>query len=324
MNKDVEAIRTQLLQCLSDGQFHSGEALGHLVGLSRAAISNHVKALRELGLDIFRVTGKGYRLASALTLLDRDAITENLSHPPVADIEVLNIIDSTNTYLKDRLAQVEPGHVCLAEAQTAGRGRQGRQWISPFGASLYVSLCWRFPAGYQSLNGLSLAIGIAVARALKRTGIDDVQLKWPNDVYWQGRKLAGVLIEVEGQMGGACDVVIGLGLNVQMPTEVDGITQPWADLYQALGETVDRNQLSAWVIEALWQVCEAFASNGFAPLLEEWHALDYFRDQPVTLLSGQRQQQGICRGVNAQGALLLEQGGQITPCYGGEISVRGQ
>lgn len=315
-------LKTQILNALADGQFHSGEALGQQFGVSRAAVSNHVKGLMALGLEIFSVTGKGYKLARPLALLSQQAMLQHQPGLSGEHIEVLNIIGSTNDYLKSKLASSPSGFCVLAESQTAGRGRHGRKWVSPFGASLYMSMSWRFEQGYQAINGLSLAVGVAIADALAHLNIADVQLKWPNDVYANGKKLAGVLIEVEGQMGSACDCVIGIGLNVALPADQVEIDQPWTDL-ASLGEQLpDRNQVAAGVITSLHTQLKAFEQSGLSEFVERWHTRDLYRNKPVTLIAGQSETVGVCRGINASGAILLETDKGVEAFYGGEISVR--
>lgn len=322
MSTSANLSRTLLLQRLADGQFHSGEVIGAELGLSRAAVSKHVKALTELGLDIFSVTGKGYKLSKPLSLLEHKAITRLLEQHDNIQLTVLNIIDSTNQYVKDLRPQPTSGYVCLAEAQTAGRGRQGRTWESPYGASIYMSMFWRFDGGYQAISGLSLVVGIAIAEALSELSLVDAKLKWPNDVYVQGKKLAGILVEVEGQLGGGCDCIIGLGLNVDLPEKQVNINQPWTDIIRASGKQVDRNILAAHLIKSLNNALTLFEQRGLVPFLSKWQSLDYFYDQPIKLLMGKNEVQGIGRGIDANGALLLESDGEIKHFHGGEISVR--
>ena len=321
MSKRSEWVRNQILTELADGAFHSGETLGEKLSVSRAAVSNHIKALNELGLDIFSVTGKGYKLSRQIDFLNAEKISELLHDDALANIEVLNVIGSTNQHLKDRISELNRGHVCLAEAQTAGRGRHGRKWVSPYGANLYLSMYWPFEGGYQAVNGLSLAIGVAIAEALQRLEVPDVKLKWPNDVYIGKRKLAGVLIEVEGQIGGACDCIVGIGLNVDMQDQ-DEIDQPWTDLSRTTGERVDRNQLAAELIISLNQSIRQFEMGGLADFQSRWYQFDLYRDVAINLLIGDSVQSGICRGIDANGGLLLEKDGNVRPYYGGEISVR--
>ena len=207
------STKLALLKCLSDGEFHSGEDLGEMIGVSRAAISKHIKGIQEWGLDIYRVQGKGYKLANQLDMLDQ----EKLSAPsPDASLELIPIIGSTNQHLLERTNTLESGSVCIAEYQAAGRGRRGREWVSPFGANLYLSMYWRLDAGMAAAMGLSLVVGVAVVEALEEMGVEGIKLKWPNDLYHNDKKLAGILVELSGQSGGAAHIVIGLGLNLSM------------------------------------------------------------------------------------------------------------
>ena len=191
-------IRQTLITLLSDGQFHSGEQLGEQLGISRAAVSKHMAALKELGLDLFSLTGKGYRLAVPMALYD-EAQLQALA--PMAPVHCFPVIDSTNQYLLERVNQLSSGESCLAECQTAGRGRRGKPWVSPFGCQLILSMYWRLEQGMAAAMGLSLAVGVAVVQALESLGYPGVELKWPNDLYYQGRKLAGILVEMSGSAG---------------------------------------------------------------------------------------------------------------------------
>jgi BirA family biotin operon repressor/biotin-[acetyl-CoA-carboxylase] ligase len=322
MTQSTELARGRLLLILADNQFHSGEALGLKLGTSRATISNHIKILTTLGLDIYSVTGKGYRLAQPLNLLILEKIKQALPPSYVAEIEVLNVIGSTNQYIKDKLALIENGHCCLAEAQTAGRGRHGRKWVSPYAASLYLSMYWSFAGGYAVLGGLSLAVGVAIVNALEQCGVPDVQLKWPNDIYAQGKKLAGVLIEVEGQMGAECQTVVGIGLNVSLSNKVDEITQPWTDLTSLCEQPVDRNKMASALINELYKSLILFENSGLNGFIEQWRALDIYANKPVKLIIGQKVITGISRGIDATGAILLENEQGLRAFHGGEISVR--
>lgn len=322
MSKLSDQHRIQLLQLIANGAFHSGEALGETLGLSRAAISNHIKALSALGLDIFSVKGKGYRLAAPLSLLQAEQILALRRRPAVGALDVLNIIDSTNQHVKSRTAELASGYACVAEAQTAGRGRHGRTWVSPYGASIYLSYFWSFAQGYQAMAGLSLAIGVAISEALRELGFADIQLKWPNDIYLNSKKLAGVLIEVEGQVGSACDSIIGIGLNVALPSSLEGIDQPFTDLASVADQQVDRNQLVAVLLDQLDHTLQLFEQQGLPAFSSAWQQLDLFRNKPVKLILGDQTVRGMGRGINDSGAFLLEHEGQIKAYHGGEISVR--
>jgi BirA family biotin operon repressor/biotin-[acetyl-CoA-carboxylase] ligase len=322
MSKSSELVRGNLLSILADNKFHSGEALGATLGISRAAISNHIKVLSSLGLDIFSVTGKGYCLAQPLTLLNTRKIKEQLEPIHTADVEVLNVIGSTNQYLKDKSKDIKNGHTCLAEAQTAGRGRHGRKWVSPYAASLYLSMHWSFAGGYSVLSGLSLAVGVAIVEALNQCGVKGIQLKWPNDIYAQGKKLAGVLIEVEGQIGSGCQAIIGIGLNVALPKNIEEIGQPWIDLSQLSEPLIDRNLLAATLMNELTKSLLLFESRGLEPFINKWREVDVYANQAVKLIIGQQTVSGISRGIDASGAILLETKQGVKAYHGGEISVR--
>jgi BirA family biotin operon repressor/biotin-[acetyl-CoA-carboxylase] ligase len=322
MSKASELVRGHLLTILADNEFHSGETLGILLGISRTTISNHIKVLSSLGLNIYSVTGKGYCLAQRLTLLNLDKIREHLVGSHTVDIEVLNVISSTNQYLKDKSMVLSNGHTCLAEAQTAGRGRHGRKWVSPYAASLYLSMHWSFAGGYSVLSGMSLAVGVAIVDALKQCGVHELQLKWPNDIYAQGKKLAGVLIEVEGQIGSECQAIIGVGINVSLPKNVEEIGQPWIDLTQLTEQFINRNKLAGTLISELIKSLSLFDNNGLKPFVKKWKALDVYANQSIQLVIGQNTVCGVNKGIDANGAILLETDQGVKAYHGGEISVR--
>ncbi|ESP92274.1 MULTISPECIES: bifunctional biotin--[acetyl-CoA-carboxylase] ligase/biotin operon repressor BirA [Pseudoalteromonas] len=317
-----------ILSALSRDHFISGQALGEDLGISRAAVSKHIKSLQDMGIDIFKVSGKGYRLNHSLPLLDQNKILpvwQALSDNPCR-IEVQPIIDSTNSELMRRIQtnvdDLNSGHVLVAEMQQAGRGRRGRQWQSPFGANLYYSYYWHFEEGMQAAMGVSVAVGLAVYDALKALYEIDVQLKWPNDIYINEHKLAGVLVELDGQMEGPCHLVIGIGLNVAMPnTAAQYIDQAWTDLSQHITD-IDKNQLVVVLTLCLQKRLHMYQKNGLSEMVAQWNELNAFRDQAVSLSTGQRQWRGICEGIDQQGGLILRQDGECKTYYGGELSLR--
>ncbi|MFV8930151.1 bifunctional biotin--[acetyl-CoA-carboxylase] ligase/biotin operon repressor BirA [Serratia fonticola] len=312
-------VPLKIISLLADGEFHSGEHLGESLGMSRAAINKHIQTIREWGLDVFTVPGKGYSLPAAINLLDAERILGLLEDKRVT---VLPVVDSTNQYLLDRLAELTSGDACIAEYQQAGRGRRGRQWISPFGANLYLSMFWRLEQGPAAAMGLSLVIGIVMAEVLQRLGADHVRVKWPNDLYLNDRKLAGILVELTGKTGDAAQLVLGAGINMAMrETNASQIDQRWINLQEA-GITIDRNELAAKLLNELRHSLRQFEIDGLAPFISRWRKLDNFIDRPVKLLIGEQQIFGIARGIDQQGALLLEQEGVIKPFIGGEISLR--
>ena len=314
-------IPLTLISILADGEFHSGEQLGEKLGMSRAAINKHIQTLRDWGVDVFTVPGKGYSLPDPIQLLDEQLIKSQIAKGSVA---VLPVIDSTNQYLLERLDSLQSGDACIAEYQQAGRGRRGRQWFSPFGANLYLSMYWRLEQGPAAAMGLSLVIGIVIAEALQQLGAQDVRVKWPNDLYLQDRKLAGILVELTGKTGDAAQIVMGAGINLAMRgAEAAQINQGWINLQEA-GITIDRNDLAAKLINSLREALPLFERDGLAPFTERWKTLDNFINRPVKLLIGEREIQGIARGIDKQGGLLLEQDGEIKSWVGGEISLRPQ
>ncbi|TYK66990.1 bifunctional biotin--[acetyl-CoA-carboxylase] ligase/biotin operon repressor BirA [Colwellia echini] len=325
----TKTVKEHLIKSLAAGDFISGQLLGEQLNISRTAIAKHVKALTEMGLDIFSVTGKGYKLAQPLQLLEKDKIVSLLDTQTAKInnqhlVEVHSLIDSTNDYLMRRLPnQVITGQVCLAEYQSAGRGRRGRQWISPFGSQIYLSMYWYLEQGLSAAMGLSLVTALAVSDAVQAQSGVQVQLKWPNDIYLDGVKLAGILIDLDGQALEPSHCVIGIGLNLNMPVDMGKlIEQKWTDLQSHSKVKIDRNVFSAQLINSLRQRLQQYQQTGLSSMLDEWHAHDAFLNQRVKLITGERITQGICRGVNNQGALLLEVNGVVKPIYGGEVSLR--
>lgn len=314
-------IPLKLVAALADGEFHSGEQLGEALGMSRAAINKHMQTLKSWGLDVYTVTGKGYSLPGPIQLLDEAAILARLHQPHLA---IIPVIDSTNQYLLDRLSELQSGDACIAEYQQAGRGRRGRQWFSPFGANLYMSMYWRLEQGPAAAMGLSLVIGIIMAEVLQALGAPDVRVKWPNDLYLKDRKLAGILVELTGKTGDAAQIVMGAGINLAMRSaDAAQINQGWINLQEA-GIAINRNELAATLINSLREALALFEQEGLVPFIGRWAALDNFIDRPVKLIMGDREVYGIARGVDKQGGLLLEQEGEIKSWMGGEISLRPQ
>ncbi|GKW05505.1 bifunctional biotin--[acetyl-CoA-carboxylase] ligase/biotin operon repressor BirA [Pectobacterium carotovorum] len=317
--KDI-TVPLKLINILSDGEFYSGELLGEMMGMSRAAINKHIQTIRDWGIDVFTVTGKGYSLPVPMQLLDEDVILKQL---PEGGVTVLPVVDSTNQYILERLDTLSSGDACLAEYQKSGRGRRGRQWFSPFGANLYLSLYWRLEQGPAAAVGVSLVIGIVMAEVLHKLGADGVRVKWPNDLYLKDRKLAGILVELTGKTGDAANLVIGAGINLQMREPApDTINQGWINLQEA-GIDINRNTLASTLISELRSALAVFELQGLEPFIPRWEKLDNYFNRSVRLIIGNREIHGVDRGIDRQGALLLESDGLITSYIGGEISLRG-
>jgi BirA family transcriptional regulator, biotin operon repressor / biotin---[acetyl-CoA-carboxylase] ligase len=271
---------------------------------------------------VHRVRGKGYRIPDGLDLLDVEAILRH--EPSLADvfgIELLMSTASTNRLLmQSQSASSIHGQAVFAEVQTEGRGRLGRQWQSPFAQQLALSVGWQFSGGVAALEGLSLVVGLAVVDALQSLGVRGAGLKWPNDVLLHGKKLAGVLLELSGDATGPCQVVIGVGLNVHL-RQCDLIDQPWTSLREA-GFDITRNALAAALLSALAKRLANFADAGFAALRDDWMQHHVYQGQLVNLLGLRDAQAGVCHGVDASGALVLEINGQRQSFNGGEVSLR--
>ena len=320
-------IRVSLLQSLADGRFHSGEALGARLGISRAGVWKQIQCLKARGLTIHSVRGRGHRLLHPVELLNSDTIQAKIvegARALLADIEIIPEVDSTNSFLKARAAQgAASGSVCLAECQRAGRGRQGRTWVSPFGSNLYLSLLWRFSTGPAALAGLSLVVGVALARALEQCAGQRVGLKWPNDLVWQGRKLAGILIEIAGETSGPTHAVIGVGVNVQMPEGAgEEIGQPWTDISRLTRQPVSRNALAAAVLEQLVIALQTFEIHGSAVFLDAWRDLDVTAGKAVELHLADRVIGGHVKGIDETGALMIQVGSELRRFSSGEVSLR--
>ena len=315
-----------LLERLQQGPA-TGVELAQAADVTRGAIWKRVQALRAAGVEIAAQAGRGYALAQPLELLERERIVSALSPAVRAALPSLQVCFETASTQILAAAEPPPERGCaiwLAERQTAGQGRRGRHWVSPLAAHLSMSVARRFQHGFAALSGLSLVVGIATAQALHALGYPQVRLKWPNDLWVERRKLGGILIGLRGEAGGPCDAVIGLGINVRMPAEFAAkIDQPWCDLAGLSPRpTPSRNGLAAGVIAALVPALDEFERAGLAPFLPRWRALDALIDQPVRVLDGGREQHGIARGIDGQGALRVEHGQQERHYHGGEVSLR--
>lgn len=314
-----------LIEALSDGEFHSGVELGDALGLSRSAISKQVAQLGLLGLDVMSVKGRGYALTRALQLLDAKLIRQALMSDFKDDIDSLDVfqtVTSTNRFLSEKATRGEGMNVCLAEFQTDGHGRRGRQWLSPFGAGICLSVSRQFSGGLASLQGLSLAVGVALVRQLEALEIRGLSLKWPNDILFDGRKLAGILIEVSGEESGDGYAVVGFGLNLQLTDGFDeAVGQSVAHLSQT-GWLGERNRLAASLIDGLIDCLPVFSRVGFAAYRQSWLERAAYLNQSVVMTVGASSAEGVMKGVGDYGELLVQVDGKCISYTGGEISLR--
>ncbi|WP_271410418.1 bifunctional biotin--[acetyl-CoA-carboxylase] ligase/biotin operon repressor BirA [Pseudomonas sp. Q1-7] len=310
-----------LLKLLQDGRFHSGQALGRALGVSRSAVWKQLQQLEvELGLSIYKVRGRGYRLQCPLSLLDQDVL--NGTGVPW-EHRIFDSLDSTNAEVMRRLSMGSaPPFAVIAERQTEGRGRRGRRWVSPYAQNLYYSLALRIDGGARQLEGLSLVVGLAVLRALRSLGLGSVGLKWPNDLLVGHRKIAGILLELLGDPADICHVVVGIGVNVNMQLPAEEIDQPWTSMQMEIGAPMDRNVLVARLSECLAEYLERHKREGFSVLREEWEASHLWQGKQVNLIAGVQTIQGRVLGIDVTGALLLSVDGEERAYSGGELSLR--
>ena len=307
-----------LLKLLKDGRFHSGQALGAALGISRSAVWKQLQRLEaDLNLSIHKVRGRGYQLAAPLELLERDQLAE--SPYPVFIHESL---DSTNAEaLREISGGAQAPFVILAEQQSAGRGRRGRKWISPFAENIYYSLVLRIDGGMRQLEGLSLIVGLAVLSSLREFGSCDAGLKWPNDVLVGNKKIAGILLELVGDPADVCHVVIGIGINVNMMVASD-VDQSWTSLRLEAGQAINRNELIVALGRKLQGYLIRHEDEGFAAIQAEWESNHLWQGREVTLIAGTHTVDGVVAGVDQQGALRLNVAGQEKAFSGGELSLR--
>jgi BirA family biotin operon repressor/biotin-[acetyl-CoA-carboxylase] ligase len=325
--------RHRLLALLSDGAFHSGEKLAKRLRISRGGIWKIISTLREFGIEVQSVPRQGYRLPRAVDLYDKAQILEAASaqtQQALVRTDVLLTVDSTNRFVTDIDESLDAGcaQLCVAELQNAGRGRRGRSWMAPFGAGICMSVGWQFAEAPPTFSALSLAVGVAVVSALRRLGAAEVGLKWPNDVLWKGRKLGGILIEMRGESAGPAHVVIGIGINMRMPTAIRLLLAEQqaaviADVYEIMRErSPNRNVLVGAIVDELVRMLKTFAKEGFAPYQSAWRDLDALANAPVRVINGAQTTQGLARGVDSDGTLLVDVDGEIRKFVSGEVSLR--
>ena len=313
-----------LVSILTDGGFHSGHALSAELNVTRTLVVRQVEQLRDMGIEVHSVTGKGYRLPYVLELICKEEVLAQLGDSAAswgAEFDVLFSTESTNA---DAMAKGRAGasrYLCIAEHQSAGKGRRGKTWVSPLGANISLSMLWTFNAGMAALEGLSLVVAILVVDALKSCGYEGMGVKWPNDILLDANKLAGILIEINGDAAGPCKVVIGVGVNVRMPaSSAESIDQRYTDLSSNSETIPDRNRIAASLVLSLQAGLAEFARFGFSAFQERWNAVDVYKGRVVDIVSGANRQRGVSLGVNGSAALLLQTDGGVLQISGGEIT----
>ncbi len=321
---NVQALE-QLLGLLAGGQAHNGETLAQTLGMSRAAVWKKIESLRELGLEVEGRAGTGYALTQPIERLDaaliRSAMTDT-ANAGLGELRIASVIDSTNSALRAESATLRSGTVLLAEAQTAGRGRRGRSWASPFASGFLGSLFWRFERGLTDLGGLSLAVGVALAEAWRAHGVP-VQVKWPNDLWIEDRKVAGMLVEAGGEFHGPSHVVVGLGLNLSLPESVRRtLDQPVTTLAEHWPQPMSRNAAVGCCLQALHDALRAFEVDGLAAFAPRFAALDALRDREVSVIEAHRTWRGIASGIDDRGRLRVRDASGVHAVDAADISIK--
>ena len=325
--KKLSDIQIKLLDLLSDGCCHSGNALGTTLGVSRTAVWKQIKQLTQNGIAIESLPTQGYRLPTPLILLSEPRVEHNLTrlnfnHP--TRLHIFSSINSTNHFLKT-LAPSPGLDVCSAETQTEGRGRFGRSWHSPFGENLYCSIRWHFDCDISALSGLSLVVSLAVMDTLNEFGItENIGIKWPNDILWLTKKLCGCLIEINAESNGGAEVVIGIGLNANSATVENPLPdKPWCSLYEITGQYFDRNKLLATLICQLHKHINTFVCKGFPEFMDRWHQVDYLQGKLITVTHPLGTLSGVAKGINEYGQLiLLDEEGAVHYLSSGDTSLQ--
>ncbi|MCI8212752.1 biotin--protein ligase [Pseudomonas sp. S25] len=312
-----------LLKLLEDGKFHSGQALGEALGVSRTSVWKQLQLLEsELHIGVHKVRGRGYKLESPLSLLQAGEISAAAGEASGWPVVVYDSIGSTNAAAVKLIGENSPTpFVVTAERQTAGRGRRGRKWVSPFGENIYYSLALRIDGGMRQLEGMSLLIGLAVLKTLREMGVQSAGLKWPNDVLVGQRKIAGILLELVGDPADVCHVVIGVGINVNMRA-TEEVDQLWTSLRLETGALSSRNVLAGKLTSNIQEYLSAHQASGFAAFRSEWERNHLWQGCAVSLLAGVQMIEGTVLGIDSQGALRLQVGDEEKVFSGGELSLR--
>lgn len=329
-----------LISLMADGKFHSGQAIASRFSVSRTAVWKAVQNMMRWGIQVDSVRGRGYRLRPVIELLERERIYKGLnsfSSESIADLIILPVVDSTNQYLKsvaagqqfDRKALSQKAIVCLSEYQVEGRGRRGRVWHSPFGLNVLMSVSWRFDSLPAQVNTLSLILGVALIEALESMGVEQLKLKWPNDLYWGERKLAGILLELFGEGQGPFYAIAGIGLNLKPGLELQQeIDQPWVSLAEISSiaseeeSSFSRNKVVATVLNSICRALAVFDTEDATPYIEQWQQFDMSLGREVKMILPSKEVLGVSRGIDKHGRLQLETNNGIVSFVSGEVSLR--
>jgi BirA family biotin operon repressor/biotin-[acetyl-CoA-carboxylase] ligase len=315
-----------LLRVLADAEPRSIAELATAVDSREDSLRAALPVLADHGVR--RLRDGRLCLCAGADLLERARVEDQLAAITRAryHLDVRGVTGSTNDdarALLDGARTDGAAPVVLAEAQASGRGRRGRPWQSPVASNVYLTQVEALPGGPESARGLSLVVGVAVAEALERLHDLDVSLKWPNDLLVRRRKLGGILVEL-AMAGGRLHALIGIGINVRIPAYVARrIDQPWTDLASEAGSAASRNEIAAAVIGSVGAAVEAFRGSGFdARTRARWQARDPFFGLPVMITSADDVMEGIARGIDRDGELLVDTPTGRRSIGAGEVSIR--
>ena len=312
-----------VVRALADGRPRTRAGLARECGLGQAQLESALSRLRRLGVEPI-VGPDTIALSRPVDLLDAGTILASVPRLGPGAIHVRFAVDSTNTVLAERLrAGAVAPELCAAEIQTAGRGRHGRRWVSGLGQSLVLSVSWCFAEQSPGLSGLSLAVGVALVEALAAVGYGGVMLKWPNDMVVDDRKLAGILVDASRSTSGSVACVVGVGFNLDLaPANSSRIDQAWTDFAREFGRAPERNALASQTANAILDACEQYRVRGLESFAARWGKLDTLRGRPVRVSSGGAPLEGTARGIDGNGALLVEHAAGVARCESGEVTVR--
>lgn len=314
-----------LLEALQSGP-QTGVALAGRFGVSRAAVWKRIELLRRAGLQIDALGRRGYAVKQPTPLLDLPCLRAALPAAAEAQLAGLHLVFETPSTQALAMAVAAPPsgiEVWLAEMQTAGQGRRGKRWLSVPLSGIACSLNRRFHLSFAAMSGFSLACAVIIAESLQRQGAQEIQVKWPNDIWRQGRKCAGLLIQLRGESQGPCDVTLGFGINVTLAADSGAaIDQPWTSLTVPGGPDWDRNTLLAGLLQDLLHGFEHFQERGFSPFIARYRALDGLYGKTVAVEDSGRRINGTACGVDDSGAMLVETPEGLRRFHSGEVSVR--
>ncbi|MCF6766311.1 biotin--[acetyl-CoA-carboxylase] ligase [Thiotrichales bacterium 19S3-7] len=325
--KQTSTTLIQFCNLLSDLEIHDGNEIGEKLNVSRTAIWKYVKKLQNYGIEIASIKSKGYQFKNPLLLIDKYRIHQAIN--TIKTIHIYECLDSTNDYLSAlKTTATDLPIICIAEKQTKGKGRFGKPWYAPFGDNIYLSIAVAPEIDITQLSGLALAVGIGIIQAVETICQlpKQLKLKWPNDIFYENKKLGGILIEAQAEANGQCRLVIGIGININMQCDSQAnksITQPWSSIYQASQIYQDRNPLIISMIQHTLKVIETYQLNGLTPFLPQWHKRDLLFNQTVDIVSGKHSYHGIAKGINEHGHLKLELNDNNTKIFAsGEASIK--